>query len=211
MLDPVIDFLTSALNFVNAYVGNFGMSIIIITAFIRLLLMPLMMSQTRSMVKMQELQPEIEKLQNKYEDDPERLNEETMRLWQEHDVNPASGCLPLIVQLPILWGFFRALLRYEDIKNAGFLWIQDVGVPDPYYILPIIAAVATYFQSKATSSAGGGGSMQAMTYMMPLFIGFISARYPAGLALYWITSALFSIGQKRLVEIQQTQEEGATS
>lgn len=200
MLDGVIRVLTQVLDFFYQLTGNYGVAIIIATVLIRVIVLPLTISQTRAMKKMQELQPEQQRLQKKYKSDPEKLNQEMMKLWRENKVNPASGCLPLLIQLPILWGFFRALDSLQSLKGAPFLWLSSLGQPDPLYILPILAGITTFWQSKLTTPGGSlGGAQQSMVYVMPVFIIWLSTRFPAGLALYWVVSNLVSVAQQILV------------
>jgi YidC/Oxa1 family membrane protein insertase len=199
LLSSISNFLTDILVTINGFTGNYGISIILLTIGIRGVLLPLTYSQVRSTKKMQELQPEVQELQDKYKDTPEKLNEETMKLWKEHNVNPMAGCLPLVIQLPILWAFFRALTGFEGLADAAFLWIPSIGSPDPYYILPVIAGAATFVQSRLTTPGGAEGTQKTMLYMMPLFIAWISSRYPAGLALYWSVSSVFGAVQQYFI------------
>jgi len=181
--------------------GNYGIAIIILTVVIRVVLLPFTFSQVKAMKKMQELQPELKKLQNKYKNDPQRLNKETMELWKKHGVNPFSGCLPLLLQIPFLWAFFRMLYSYEPLIGAPFLWLSDLSLPDPTYILPVLAAVTTYWQSKIMSPAGVDASQQTMLYMMPIFLGWLASQYAAGLSLYWVVSNLLGILQQYLMPV----------
>lgn len=196
MWQGLIDLLANSINFFYNLSGNYGMAIILVTVAIRLILLPLTWSQSRSMRKMQLLQPEIKKLQEKYKNDKQKINEETMKLWKENNVNPAAGCLPFLVQLPVLWAFFIALREFDFIGAANFLWIQDLSLADPLYLLPILAGLTTYWQTKMTTSASADSSQQWMVYLMPVFIAWISTQFPAGLSLYWVTSNLFSIAQQ---------------
>ncbi len=196
MWQGLIDLLANSINFFYNLSGNYGMAIILVTVAIRLILLPLTWSQSKSMRKMQLLQPEIKKLQEKYKNDKQKINEETMKLWKENNVNPAAGCLPFLVQLPVLWAFFIALREFDFIGAANFLWIQDLSLADPLYLLPILAGLTTYWQTKMTTSSSADSSQQWMVYLMPVFIAWISTQFPAGLSLYWVTSNLFSIAQQ---------------
>jgi YidC/Oxa1 family membrane protein insertase len=179
------------LDFLFRITGNYGFGILLMTLLLRLIVFPLTMAGTRSSVKMQALQAEQKELQKKYKKDPEQLNRATMELWKKHKVNPFMGCLPLLVQLPLLFGFISMLQKYQFIGNAAFLWIPHLGRPDPYFILPVLAAVLTYFQSKMTSPPGDR-SMQMMTYLLPVLILIWGLRYQAGFTLYW--AAISGIG-----------------
>lgn len=195
MWEAFIGLLASALESLYNYTGNYGLAIIILTVAIRLVLMPLTVTQMRSMRRMQALQPEMEKLQKKYKDDKERLNREIMELWQKHKVNPMSGCLPLLLQMPILFGFFQTINRMEFGSQAGFLWIGNLANPDPF-ILPILAGLTTYWQTRVTTPTAGDPTQKVMLYIMPVFFAWISRSFPAGVALYWVIQNLFGVAQQ---------------
>lgn len=200
----LVDLLRDTVNLFYRWTGNYGVSIIVLTISVRLLLLPLTLSQVRSLRKMQELQPELQRIQKKYKDDPQKLNEETLKLWREHKVSPLSGCLPVLIQLPILWALFKALNTLHFQGPASFLWIHNLAAPDPYYVLPGLAAVTTYWQSaismpKASADPSQQAMYRTMTYVFPFFVAWISLTLPAGLALYWVISNLFSIGQQWLI------------
>lgn len=180
---------------------NYGLAIIVVTLIVRLLLLPLMVKQIRSSIAMQAIQPEMEKLQKKYSSKDQRtqqkLQEETMALFQKHGVNPLAGCLPILVQMPILIAMYQAIMRTEAIKEETFLWFQ-LGASDPYYILPIIAGLATYFQQRlmmADNPAGQNPQMTMMLYMMPIMITVFAFILPSALALYWVVGNLFMVAQ----------------
>lgn len=193
-------------------IGNYGVSIIVFTILMKLLLLPLNIKQTKSMKDMQRLQPELQKLSKKYKNNKEKLNEETLKLYKVYKVNPAAGCLPLLVQFPILIGLFRALREPEvyvflngtyEIINRSFLWIPDLGMPDSYYILPVLAAVFTFATQKFMTAATTANpddpnakTQKIMLYIMPIFIGYISISFPAGVALYWVVQNVFTFIQQ---------------
>ena len=185
-----------AMDFVYGVTGNYGLVIILLTGFIRVLLLPFTLAQTRSSQKMQELQPIISKLQKEYKNDPTRLNQETMALWKKNGVNPLSSCLLLLVQFPFIIAFFQALQSYEPLKTATFIGFE-LGKPDPW-ILPILAGITTYFQVKVSSPPNNAQS-QTMLVVFPLLIGWMSRTFAAALSLYWVVSNLFSIGERYLV------------
>lgn len=188
---------------------NYGLAIILFTIIIKIALLPLTLKQTTSMKKMNELQPQLKALQDKYKNNKEKLNEKMLALYKEHNYNPASGCLPLLLQFPILIGLFRVLQDpklyvfpaeiYESVVQ-NFLWLPNLGNPDPYYILPVLAAATTYLSTKMVSAnnpAGDGNQTQkTMNMIMPLMIGWISIKFPAGLALYWVISNSFQMAQQ---------------
>lgn len=201
MLKPLSDLMVFVLNYFYDLTSSYGISIILLTLVIKFILFPLMHTQTKSMGAMQAIQPKIKGLQEKYKSDPKKLNQEMAKLYKENKVNPAAGCLPLLIQLPFLFALFKVLQTYSyDIDKAGFLWLSNLGNPDPYYILPVLVGVTTYLQQKLTPGANQGGqSQKTMLMMMPLLIGFMSMRFPAGLSLYWAVSNLFTIVQTYLM------------
>lgn len=198
MISSVTSLLTGIIEQLHGLTGNYGVAIILLTIMIRVVLLPLTSSQTRAMKKMQQLQPEIQKLQKKYRNDPQKLNEKTMALWREHNVNPLAGCLPMLIQLPILWAFFAALRGYDFRADPGFLWVADLAVPDKV-VLPILTAVTTYLVTRLTSTSADP-SQRVMLYAMPVFLGWIASTLPAGLSVYWVTSNLFQMLERYFVE-----------
>ncbi|MBB6450595.1 YidC/Oxa1 family membrane protein insertase [Geomicrobium halophilum] len=174
---------------------NYGLAIIIVTIILRLLILPLMIKQTKSTKAMQEMQPELLKLREKYsakdQKTQQKLQEETMKLFSEKNINPLAGCLPLFIQMPILIAFYHAIMRTEEIFNHDFLWFQ-LGQPD--FILPLIAALTTFVQQKMMM-VSANPQMQILLYMMPIMIGVFSFFFPSALALYWVVGNLFMIIQ----------------
>lgn len=183
---------------------NYGISIILLTAVIRIALYPVIHKQNLSTRAMQELQPEIKKLQEKHKSDPQKLNQEIMSLYKEKGVSPLGGCLPLLIQLPFLFVLYRVLVNY-DYGQAGFLWLPSLSAADPYYILPLLMGFTTFLQQRMTvPAAGAEGSQQNMIMMivMPIFLVFISWSLPSGVLLYWFVSNLFYIFQQYMVNIK---------
>ena len=183
--------------------GSYGIAIILLTLAIRLILAPLTFSQSKSMEAMKALQPEMQALQERYKDKPEEYQRKVMELYKEHNVNPLGGCLPMLVQLPFLWALFAVLREFEF--GTGFLWLTSLSAPDPLYILPILSAVTTYIQMMMTSA---DASQKSMMFIMPVFIGYISINFPAGLVIYWVVSNLFSMGQQYLIAKKMSPQEG---
>ena len=176
------------------FTGSYGISIILSTIIVRVLLYPLTLSQNKNMVAMREIQPELNELQKKYKDNPEEYQKKTMELYQKHKINPLGGCLPMLLQLPILWAFFRVLRELPYGEASKFLGVWVLSEPDKLFILPLLAALTTYFQSKMTPTADS--SQKSMLIVMPIMIGIFSISFPSGLVLYWITSNVFSIVQQ---------------
>ncbi|NLA58154.1 MAG: membrane protein insertase YidC [Firmicutes bacterium] len=183
--------------------GSYGLAIILLTIAIRLILAPLTLSQSKSMEAMKALQPEMNALQQKYKDNPEEYQRRVMELYKEHNVNPLSGCLPMLIQLPFLWALFSVLRNFDF--GTGFLWLTSLSEPDPLYILPVLSALTTYTQMIMTSA---DASQKSMMFIMPIFIGYISISFPAGLVLYWVVSNLFSMGQQYLIARRMSPQEG---
>ncbi len=196
-MGAIMDWLAGGLGWIlNQLVeltGSYGLSIILSTVIVRLLLYPLMVSQTKNMAAVRRLQPELEKLQQKYGNDKEKYQQKMMELYKEHKINPLGGCLPMLVQLPILWAFFRVLGSNALGEGASFLGLWVLNQPDPYYILPILSALTTYIQSRMTLS---DPSQKAMLFVMPIMIGIFSLSFPSGMVIYWITSNVFGIVQQ---------------
>lgn len=184
--------------------GNFGLSIIVVTILIRLAILPLMIKQTKSSKAMQALQPEMKALREKYsskdQKTQQKLQQETMALFQKHGVNPMAGCFPLIVQMPILIGFYHAIMRTREIAQDNFLWF-DLGEKDPYYILPIVAGITTFIQQKIMMAGQEHNPQMAMMlWMMPIMIVVFAISFPAALSLYWVVGNIFMIVQTYFIK-----------
>jgi len=184
-----------------AGVANYGLAIILMTVLIKVILYPLTNSQLKSMRTMQELQPKLKELQAKYKDSPEKIQAETMKLYQEKGFNPLGGCLPLLVQMPILIAFYSALLKFKYTvpAHASFLWIPNLSQTDPWYLLPVLAAVTTYYQQRISTVDASDPTQRTMMMVMPLFIGWMATKFAAGLALYWVMFNILSILQQLYV------------
>ncbi len=213
LVDFMRTLLTYCYNFTQS-VGfpNYGIAIIILTIGIKAVLAPLTVKQIKSMKGMQELQPKMKVIQAKYKNDPKKAQEEIGKLYKEMGVNPLSGCLPLLVQMPFLIAMFYALQGYPyDPTYESFLWLPNLGEPDPLYILPVLSAASTYAMSKqtATTDASGPAASQQkiMQVFMPLFIGYISLNFPSGLVIYWVVSNVFQLVQQFI--IYRTDNKGA--
>ncbi|MFW6237610.1 MAG: YidC/Oxa1 family membrane protein insertase [Halanaerobiales bacterium] len=206
MFGWLINLMEESLTFLYEYVNNYGLAIILFTLIIKFLLYPLTAKQTRSMKAMQDLQPEMEKIKEKYKDDKEKQQQEIMSLYRENNVNPAAGCLPMILQLAILIPLYRAILGMEEVMGeATFLWIGSLAEPDKAIV--IVNAVAMFAQVHITSKISGSSKNSTFTYIMPLFILFIGFQIPSGVLLYWLTSTIFTgIQQYYLNKEGETEE-----
>lgn len=190
-------FLTIFYNFSEAIgYANYGFAIIMLTVVIKMLLYPLTVKQVKSMKAMQEMQPQLKKLQEKYKGKPEILQKEMASLYKNAGINPLAGCLPLIAQMPILIGIFYAIRDYTYVGSPAFLWLDHLSAADPYYILPVLSAVTTFIQQKQTMTDSNNPQTKMMMIMMPLFIGWISCTFPAGLVIYWVVSNIMQILQQ---------------
>jgi YidC/Oxa1 family membrane protein insertase len=173
-------------------------------------MLPLRISQMKSMLKMQRVAPQIKSIQEKYKKytlrDPRKapMNEEISALYKKEGVNPAGGCLPLIIQMPFLFAYYRMLGTALDLRHAHWLWIHDLSAADPYYILPIVLVISMLVTQRMTPQAGMDPAQQKMmTWMMPLMMGFIFFKLAAGLNLYYAESNLISIAQQAVMNRTQ--------
>lgn len=176
--------------------ANYGLAIILMTVIIKLALYPLTKKQIESTKAMMEIQPLMKELQVKYKDDKERLNQELAKLYQSRGVNPLAGCLPLVVQMPILFAIFYGIRDFAYEGPANFLWMSSIADPDKLYILPVLSALTTYIQTRQTMTDTKSMQNQMMLYFMPIFIGYISISFPAGLVLYWVVMNIMQIAQQ---------------
>ncbi len=190
----------------NHMVRNWGWSIIILTVIINIALLPLRITSQKSALKMQKLQPQMKAIQAKYKNipmrDPRRteMNAEISELYKKEGVNPAGGCLPLLIQLPFLWAFYSMLGNAIELRHAQFLWIHDLSSPDKLYVLPVLIVVSTFYMQKLTPSAGMDPAQQRMmTFMMPAMLGFFSWSLPSGLSLYWVMGNVIAIIQQSIM------------
>jgi YidC/Oxa1 family membrane protein insertase len=186
--------------------SNWGVSIIILTIVINLALLPLRIVSMKSALKMQKLQPQMKAIQERYKKypmrDPKRqeMNAEISELYKQEGVNPAGGCLPLIIQMPFLFAFYSMLANAIDLRQAPFLWLHDLSSPDKLFIMPVIIVVSTYLMQKMTPSSGmDPKQQQMMTLMMPLMIGWFSFSLPSGLSVYWTVGNIIGIGQQYIM------------
>ncbi len=176
--------------------GSYGLAIILLTILVKVALYPLTVKQIKSMKAMQELQPELQKLQEKHKNNPQALQMKMAELYRDRGVNPLAGCLPLVIQMPILMGMYYALYNFDYGGVApSFLWLPSLSETDPNYILPILAAATTLIQQKMTTLQETQQTKMLMV-IMPLFIGWLSLTFPSGLVLYWVTMNVVQIVQQ---------------
>jgi YidC/Oxa1 family membrane protein insertase len=205
----VSEILLTVMNTLHVWVKSYALAIIIMTIIIRSLLWPLQNAATKSMRKMAKLSPIMNELREKYKDDPQRMNQETMKLYKEYGVNPFGGCLPMLVQIPIFFGFYGMLDKAIELRNSSFLWVHDLSQPDtvfhiggiPINILPLVMAATQLWQMSITPKTGDP-AQQRMFLFMPLIFLFICYNYASGLALYWTVQNLFFVTQMYLTKNQ---------
>jgi len=199
LFDPIAKLLLNILRFFSGLVHNWGWAIIILSIFIFFLVFPLFLKQMHSVKEMQYLQPQIEELRRLYKDNPQRLNKEVLELYRKNKINPLGGCLPMILQIPIFFALYQALMRSVELKGADFFWIKDLSQPDQLIkspeinILPILMAITMFLQQRFSMipSAGSSGEQQRiMSFLFPLMFGVFFYRLPSGLVLYWFVNSL---------------------
>lgn len=198
IVQQVVTFLYSLT--VNIGFPSYGLAIIIMTIIVKLILYPLTAKQIASTKSMMELQPKMKAIQEKYKNDKVLLNQKLAELYKEQGINPLAGCLPLLVQMPIMIGIFYGIRDFNYVGPTNFLWMQNISQPDPLFILPVLSALTTFIQSKQSMPDTSSAQNKIMLYFMPFFIGYISFKFPAGLVLYWVIMNLMQIGQQVLME-----------
>lgn len=183
--------------------GNWGWSIIALTALIRMVLYPLTQKGMVSMQKIKEIAPRIKEVQEKYKGDPQRMNAAVMEMYKKHGANPLGGCLPLLLQIPVFFAIYRVLLNAVELQGAPWiLWVTDLSRMDPYYILPILMGATMYYQQKITPSNFTDPLQEKIFKFLPIIFTFFFFTFPAGLVLYWFINNIFSIAQQYLVNKQ---------
>ncbi|MDD5108361.1 MAG: membrane protein insertase YidC [Candidatus Omnitrophica bacterium] len=220
MFDFIAQLLLQLLGFFYGLVHNWGLAIIILSIAVYFLLFPLSIKQMRSMKEMQILQPKIEALRKEFKDNPQRLNKEIMELYKEHKVNPLSGCLPLLLQMPIFFALYQALIRSVDLRGAHFWWIKDLSSPDKLFvfknsipllgnqlnILPILMAIGMFVQQKISMGKATGDAAQQqkiMMIIMPIMFGVIFYQMPSGLVLYWFVNSILMLSYQVKINSQK--------
>ena len=222
-----VKFLSSILEGLNTITGQppfggYGLAIILFTLIMRLVLLPLDIKSRKANQKMQEVQPLLEEIKQKYKNDPDKLNKKTMEIYQKHKINPMGGCLPMLLQMPIFFAMFAALrtISGEQAANAqAFLWIKNIWLPQSplinsvgesiaifgpnfngLFILPIVAGISSYYQMKLTQPKGGNQQMKGFTAFMPLMSVWFCASSAAAFAVYWVTSNAYQIIQSLILK-----------
>lgn len=218
--------LGTLLKFLYDMIGNYGLSIIAFTIITRLLLLPLSLAQTKSMKEMQIIQPKMDEIKKKYANDTEKQQQKIMELYKEHKVNPFAGCLPLLIQLPIIVGLFNVLrqpVKYVfgteaayKAADSAFLWMKSLDKPDVIvvagitlpFILPILSGLMTYLQSAMMSPKNKKNDSMQMTmlYLFPILMLYWGLSFPAGVMLYWVVGTMFQIAQQYFTKVRVKEE-----
>ncbi len=196
--------LLNLMNLLHSFLGNYAAAILALTAIVKLTLWPLQNKANRSMRRMSALSPKMQELREKYKDDPTRMNQEVMKLYKEYGINPVSGCLPMLIQIPIFFGLFTMLRQAVELRNAHFLWVRDLSQPDtvghipglgwPINILPLIMALTNVWMMRITPKTGDSTQQRVMMFTPLIFVIFCY-NFAAALALYYTTQNLFTILQ----------------
>lgn len=212
---PVAKALFVVLHYFYRYTGNYGWAIVLLTILVKILFTPLMQKSFASAAKMQQMQPEMKKIQESYgklkNDDPRKqnMNQEIMQLHKRYGVNPLGGCLPMLIQMPVLIAFYSLLSSAIELRKAPFIWwIQDLSRPDPYYVTPLLMGGTMFLQQRLTPVSDP--IQKNMMYIMPIMFTYISFKLQSGLVLYWLLSNVLSIAhqyyflrmQKKMVTVQ---------
>ena len=188
------------LQFFYHYIPNYGVAIILLTLLIRMITFPLQYKSFKSMKKMQKVQPELTKIKEKFKDDPQRMQKETMELFRRAGANPLGGCLPLLLQMPIFFAFYQVLYESVELLGAPFFgWISDLSQKDPFYVLPVLMSLSIFLQQKFQPSTTADPTQKKIMMLMPFFFGFIMINVSSGLVLYIFVSTLFGMIQQYFV------------
>jgi YidC/Oxa1 family membrane protein insertase len=205
MFGSISEVLLVAVKFFYKLVPNWGIAIILLTIIIKIIFFPLTYSSTKSMARMAELQPKVKAIRAKYKkaksDIAQRrqMNEEMMKLYKEHGVNPAGGCLPMLIQLPVFWGVFRMLVVSIEFRHAPFaLWLTDLSVRDPYYVTPVLMGITQFISQKMTPTSADP-SQAKMMLIMPVVMTIFFMNFQSGLVLYWLMTNVLQIGQQAIM------------
>ena len=193
MITPFAKAIVVTMLWLHRFVPDYGLVLILFGVLVRLAMWPLTTKSFRSIQAMQKIQPEIQRLRERYKSDPQRMQQETMRLYKEKKVNPLGGCLPNLIPMPILFALFFVFQGTIEFRGQPFLWLPDLSQPDPWYILPILMGLTMFVSSKMTQT---DPKMAAMTYVMPVVLTFVFLNLAAGLVLYYTVSNVLTFVQQ---------------
>jgi YidC/Oxa1 family membrane protein insertase len=183
----------------HSMVGNYGWAIVLLTLVVRIPFIPIVNKGQKSMKRLQELQPRMKEIREKYKKDSKRMQEEMMGLYKKHKVNPMGGCLPIMLQIPVFFALYKVLLVSIELRGSPFIfWITDLSQKDPFYVLPLVMGATMFLQQKMTPAAGDP-RQQKMMMFMPVIFTFLFLNFASGLVLYWLINNLLSIAQQAYV------------
>lgn len=203
----LVDGLTFILNRFYDLTGSYGLAIILLTVAVKMILYPLSVKQMKSLKITQKLQPKIKEVQEKYKNDPQKAQAAMMEIYKQYGANPLSGCLPLLIQMPIIFALFSALrtMNIPEGASASFLynpnwhfWIENLKQPDKFYVLPALAVLTTYLMQRMTTNMQDP-TQKSMLYTMPVVIGFFTFKLPSGLGLYWVVTNIVGAAQQYFI------------
>jgi YidC/Oxa1 family membrane protein insertase len=207
---PLAQPLFTVLNWVHGWVNNWGFAIIIVTLMIKAVFYKLTAMSGRSMAKMRKIAPRMKALQERYKDDRQALSQAMMELYKREKVNPAAGCLPILIQMPFFFAFYWMLVESVELRQAPFaLWLDDLSAPDPFYVLPVLMTAAMWFQTRL-SPAPPDPIQARMMQIMPIVFGGVLLFFPAGLVLYQLTNTVLSIAQQWRINTLVARESATT-
>lgn len=187
------------LKFIHRFIGNYGWAIVVLTIIVRIPFIPIINKGQRSMKKLQEAQPRMAEIREKYKKDPKRMQKEMMEVYKKYNINPMGGCLPILLQIPVFFALYKVLATAIELRNAPYLlWITDLSQKDPYYILPIVMGITMVIQQKMTPSAGDPRQQKLMMFM-PVIFTFMFLNFASGLVLYWLVNNILSIIQQMYI------------
>lgn len=189
------------IDLINQLTRNYGLAIILLTIVIKLITHPLTRYQFKSTAKLQQVQPELKKIQEKYKDNPQKQQQEIVKLYKEKGVNMYGGCLPVLVQWPLLIVLYGALMNYSPFNNARFLWLSNLNTPDKYYILPILVFLSMFLQSKTSQLPGSklDPNSRMFMYFLPVIFAVWAISWPPSVLLYWITFSLVATIEQLII------------
>ncbi|MGE5893206.1 MAG: membrane protein insertase YidC [bacterium] len=194
------------LKFINAYVGNYGWSIIVLTILLRIPFIPLLNKGQKSMRKLQELQPKMTEIREKFKKDPQRMQREMMELYRKYKVNPMGGCFPMLLQIPFFFALYKVLMVAIELRDAPWMfWIKDLSAKDPIYVLPILMGITMVVQQKMTPTSADP-TQQKIMMIMPVIFTFMFLNFSSGLVLYWLMGNILSIIQQIFVNRSMARE-----
>lgn len=199
--------LLTSMNWIYRYTMSYGWAIIVLTIIIKLLLYPLTLKSFTSMKELQKIQPLMKEIQQQYKDDKQKMNQELMRLYQEHKINPMGGCLPMLLQIPILFALYKVFYQAIELRHTPFhivgTWLPDLSAADPYYITPVLMGASQFVMQKMTPTAGDPTQQKIMLFM-PVLFTFLFLNFPSGLVIYWLISNILSIIQQAYINRKHT-------